>query len=387
MESPAPAKNRAPDAPDKKNVTVPPTPIWRDRLLLTLLVIAVAGLVLQITLGGVVRVTGSGDGCPDWPTCYGQLIPPLDQATIDRLYDGPKSTPPRPINVLLEYSHRTVGSLIGLVIMAAVIIVWTRHRADRVVAWLATTCLALIAVVGGIGGAVVLNELDPAIRTVHLMLAEMVALLAVLALVAATHARRGSISKTQGTNPDGTQGASSPWLWGRVSDGHRSVLNIAAVAAVLTLVALLSGSYAVWKEAGAVCASWPLCGGSIIPESGLAWIHMTHRVLSLVSIAAVLYAGHRARRLPNVSPALRAAAFASAFLIIAQMLMGAANPWTTFAEWARAGHLSLATLVWVDMVFIVALILRPSPRRELAGTGSGADSEKVKTTTGEPNPA
>lgn len=365
MESPARVPTRA---PDNNAPRTPLRPIWRDRVLVTLLSVAVVGLVLQITLGGVVRVTGSGDGCPDWPMCYGQLVPPLDQATIDRLYDGPRTTTPRPHNVLLEYSHRSVGSLVGLVILAAVVRVWVKHRDSSVVAWLATTCLALVAVVGGLGGAVVLNDLDPAIRTVHLMLAEIVALLAILALVAATYARPSTLNATR----NGTQGKSSPWVWGRVSDEHRSALNLAAVAAVLTLVALLSGSYAVWKEAGSVCASWPLCGGSIVPESGLAWTHMTHRVLSLVSIVAVLVAGHRAWRLPNASGALRTAALGSVVLITAQMLMGAANPWTTFAEWARAGHLSMATLVWVDMVFVVALILRPIPGRDLAELAGGA---------------
>ena len=353
------------------NDHAPASPIWRDRVLVALLVVAVVGLVLQITLGGVVRVTGSGDGCPDWPTCYGQLFPPLDQPTIDRLYDGPRATTPRPHNVLLEYSHRTVGSLVGLVILAAVLRVWVVHRDDRTVAWLATACLALVGVVGGLGGAVVLSDLDPAIRTVHLMLAEIVALLAVMALVAAVYARPGPVgttgSRSQNATPAGPQGRSSAWIWGQVSDAHRGTLNLAAIAAALILVALLSGSYAVWKEAGAVCASWPLCGGAVIPESGLAWTHMAHRVLSLASIVVVLFAGHRALRLPGASGALRAAAVASAVLIVAQTLMGAANPWTTFAEWARAGHLSIATFVWVDMVFIVALILRPVPRRELAG--------------------
>jgi hypothetical protein len=64
-------------------------------------------------------------------------------------------------------------------------------------------------------------------------------------------------------------------------------------------------------------------------------------------------------------------------LIVAQMLMGAANPWTTFAEWARAGHLSMATLVWVDMVFIVALILRPVPRRDFYTGESLARDEQI----------
>ena len=328
--------------------------IWNDRLLITLLSIAVVGVVLQITLGGVVRVTGSGDGCPDWPTCFGQLVPPLDQPTIDRLYDGPRPTTPRPHNVLLEYSHRTVGTLVGLTIVAAVIRVWVRYRADKVVAWLSTATLALIFIVGMLGGAVVLNDLDPAIRTLHLMLAEIVAMLAILALVATRYTRAGSV------------GSSSTWIWGRVSDEHRGALNWAAWGAVLALLALLTGSYAVWKGAGAVCASWPLCGGDFVPQSSLAWIHVSHRIWSLVAIVIVLIAGRKALQLPNTSGALRFAAVSSFVLIVAQMLMGAANPWTTFAEWARAGHLSLATLVWVDLVFIVALLLRPVPGPESA---------------------
>jgi heme a synthase len=327
--------------------------IWNDKFLLTLLTVVVFGIILQITLGGVVRVTGSGDGCPDWPTCFGQAFPPLDQETIDRLYTGPRPTTPRPWNVLLEYSHRTVGTLLGFVIAIAVIWVWIKYRTSKNVAWLATVELGLISIVGALGGLVVLNDLDPAIRTLHLFLAEIVVFLAILALVAAAYSRSGA------------RGTSSPWLWGRVSDEHRSALNLAAIAGVMTLVALLSGSYAVWKEAGAVCASWPVCGGDLIPQSTFAWIHMTHRVLSFVSIIVVLLAGHRVWRLPNTSGALRKFALASAILIFAQMMMGAANPWSTFAEWARAGHLSLATLVWVDMVFIVALLLRPVPGRGL----------------------
>jgi len=349
------------DRASQANVTA--TPIWRDKLLLILLSIAVIGVILQITLGGVVRVTGSGDGCPDWPTCFGQAFPPLDQATIDRLYDGPRLTTPRPHNVLLEYSHRTVGTLLGLAIIAAVIRVWMRHRSNKVVAWLATAELGMIFIVGMLGGLVVLNDLDPAIRTLHLFLAEIVAFLGIMALVAATYGRNKS--------PDG----SSPWLWGRVNDEHRSALKLAALGGLFSLIALLSGSYAVWKEAGAVCASWPLCGGDLIPQSTFAWIHMTHRVLSFVSVVLILFAGHRVWRLPNISGALRTAALASAVIIFAQMLMGAANPWTTFAEWARAGHLSLATLVWVDMVFVVALLLRPIPGRELADSANSEASQ------------
>jgi heme A synthase len=92
---------------------------------------------------------------------------------------------------------------------------------------------------------------------------------------------------------------------------------------------------------------------------------MAHRVLSFVSIIIVLLVGHKVWRLPNIPAALRFAALASAVIIFSQMLMGAANPWTTFSEWARSGHLTLATLVWGSMVVITALLLRPVPGREI----------------------
>ena len=58
---------------------------------------------LQIALGGVVRVSGSGLGCPDWPLCHGRPYPPADAHAI------------------IEYSHRAVGSVTGVLIMTGVL--------------------------------------------------------------------------------------------------------------------------------------------------------------------------------------------------------------------------------------------------------------------------
>src|SRR5256885_14545129 len=57
---------------------------------------------LQIALGGIVRVSGSGLGCPDWPLCHGRPYPPAD------------------LHAVIEYSHRTVGTITGLLIIATV---------------------------------------------------------------------------------------------------------------------------------------------------------------------------------------------------------------------------------------------------------------------------
>ena len=68
---------------------------------------------LQIALGGVVRVSGSGLGCPDWPLCHGRPYPPAD------------------LHAIIEYSHRTVGVVTGVLIIATVVGAWLVFRTRR----------------------------------------------------------------------------------------------------------------------------------------------------------------------------------------------------------------------------------------------------------------
>src|SRR5882762_7289809 len=109
---------------------------------------------LQIALGGVVRVTGSGLGCPDWPLCHGRPYPVAD------------------VHSIIEYSHRTVGAVTGVLLIATVALAWVVFRNQRpLVAWLATASLVAIAAEGALGGVVVVNELSPWLVVAHLGLA------------------------------------------------------------------------------------------------------------------------------------------------------------------------------------------------------------------------
>ena len=305
---------------------------WTDRLLLVLLGISVVGVLSQITLGGVVRVTGSGDGCPDWPQCFGSWIPPSEYHAI------------------IEWSHRTTGTFVGFIMLLALVRVVQRYRGHRALLGLTLSGMALVSIVGGIGGSVVLTDLDPAIRTLHLGLAEIVLLIMLAALVVAAIP-----PSWRSFNPLSAVDA-------------RMVTKLAAVAAVISLVVLLSGAYAVWRNAGAVCGSWPLCGGSVIPEINLTWIHMIHRLLAGIGALIAAYAAFRAYRLDGSGPALKAAAWAVLGIVTAQILIGAANPWTEFDTWVKATHLSLATFMWGATALLAVLIWLPTYRSGILGS-------------------
>ncbi len=314
-----------------------------DRVLPWLLGAALVGVVLQITLGGVVRVTGSGLGCPDWPLCHGTIVPVF-----------------RDYHVALEWSHRLTGSLLGITLVAAAARIWLARRAEGRFPWLGLNrnrrvdlsrlsgfALALIAVVGGIGGLVVLRDLSPSLRTFHLALAEGLALIILAGWTFST--------KLRGVT------ASSSSARGASGDVRSRLTRLAWVAAAVVLVTLLTGSYAVWRGAGAVCASWPLCGGAVFPESTLATIHVTHRLLAGLGSVFAIWVGYKVFRSAGATSALRNAAVILVTLVVGQVLMGAANPWTDFDEWARALHLSLATLVWLAASFVALLLAREAP--------------------------
>ena len=263
---------------------------------------------LQIALGGVVRVTGSGLGCPDWPLCHGRPYPPAD------------------IHSIIEYSHRTVGSVTGILVIATVVLAWLVFRNRRpLVAWLATGSLVAIAVEGGLGGVVVAHELEPWLVLVHLALAMLILGFLIATAVMALPA----------------------------SPGVASMRGLSVVGAVATYVLLLTGSTVVASNADQACHAWPLCGGGFTPDfSGVNAFTMLHRGSVLLLGALIVYVAIAGLQKAGVRPA----AVATLIVFALQVAVGAGAALTDGALF-NGLHVAIATLVWAGMLSIALLSL------------------------------
>jgi heme A synthase len=285
-------------------------------------IVAAAAIVAafgQVALGGVVRVTGSGLGCPDWPLCHGRIIPPMELATI------------------IEYSHRVSATAVGVLVLATAILALRAYRRDGRVLIPSVLGLGLVVAAGALGGITVLTELTWWVRSIHLAIAEALLASMIVALVAA---------RAQGA-PEGSS-----------SESRRFNLLVLATAAA-TLGLILSGSYMVGYGAGSSCATWPLCRGSLLPEGGASLVHMAHRYASaLVGILIVFTsAAAWSRRAQRPQLGWAAAALILAFAV--QIVVGAATVMAGFSIDLRAIHLSVATLVWMMVTLLAVLVLLP----------------------------
>ena len=171
---------------------------------------------LLILVGGIVRSTGSGMGCPDWPRCFGNWTPPASVSELPENYKeiyaayrhkknekfakylsvlGMDETAEailsdksileeadfNPVKTWIEYGNRIVGVIIGLLITAVFFTSLKFRKTSPALTWAAFTALMLVIFQGWIGSFVVSTNLTPWTVTVHMLLAfVIIALLAYL---------------------------------------------------------------------------------------------------------------------------------------------------------------------------------------------------------------
>lgn len=318
-------------------------PSWAFRM--TASVTLVLTLVL-VALGGAVRATDSGLACPDWPFCYGKVVP------LQR--DIPASSGYTLWNVWLEHTHRLVASLVTVLILVLLGWALSRYRSQRTVLWTIVGALVAVVVQATLGGLVVLHLLEAGLVTAHLGMSMVVAACLVVLAV--------------GTAPG--------WRWRRGDEVAATLAPPAILVGLVVLLQILVGGQVTGMHAGLAYGTDPLRFNGQVwppwPQTGAEAIHLTHRLLAVVvAVAALLLwaaAVRRHRRMASDGtpstrhPGLLLAAWTLVILVLAQVGLGVVNLALRTPPSIVTAHLAVASWIWTAAVGLAALeLLTPAP--------------------------
>ena len=273
--------------------------------------ITLATALALVTIGVIVRATDSGLGCPDWPLCHGQILPPLGDA-----------------KAWIEWIHRTIAALIGFEILGLAILAWVDHRDRRSLLWPSIAAVGLVGFQAWLGRETVRLGNSGESVTAHLAAAMLlVALLVYVTVRAGFPARLG---------PGG---------------GSQRFTLFAAFTTLATFALLLFGSHVTATDTALVFPDWPLMNGTLVPAlTELTSPHVLHRWVAAIVGVIVVTLAVVAWRTQRDQPTLVRLSVGAAVLFVAQVLVGGLQVMTRLSAWTQTLHLALGAVIFAMLV-------------------------------------
>jgi heme o synthase len=293
-----------------------------------LALITIVAAYVMIVIGVIVRSTGSGLGCGDWPLCRGAIIPALDGPDAWDSADW------------IESIHRWWGVMVGFLVLGLGIQSWRLHRATRSIPMAAFAAILLTGFQAWLGKVTVESGNSAESVTAHLAVSMLILAATIFVFVR---------SRYPSTLPRG--GAS------------QRVTLVIAFAAASVYVLMLFGSNVTVNAAALVFADWPLFDGHLLPDwhadpaaAALQMHHFAHRVVAaivgLIMLWATIVTWRAAREAASdesrsiVANRVFSLVGTAAALYVVQVIVGAFQIWTTLAAWAVSAHLALGGAIW-----------------------------------------
>jgi cytochrome c oxidase assembly protein subunit 15 len=283
--------------------------------------VALGALTVIVFTGAAVRLSDSGLGCPTWPRCEGQVLPPLG------------------LHPLIEFSNRALSSFVGVMCAVIAIAAMVRKPFRRDLAWLAWSLPFGVVCQAVLGGFTVREHLAPGFVMSHFMLSMVILIFAVALAWRATHE-----PGWRPANPDRVM------VWS---------VRLLMLLCAFTLVA---GTFAT--------AAGPHSGGNVgqvikrLHFKGadtLEWAVNQHAtvaaIFGVLVIAVWFLKRHRGHALEPAEPMT-----ILGILLAAQGLIGAVQYELKLPADMVWVHVAMATLTWLVTLWAVALEGRPARR-------------------------
>jgi cytochrome c oxidase assembly protein subunit 15 len=283
-----------------------------------LAVVATIGMFLVLIMGSTVTNTGSAEGCGrSWPLCHGEFIPAYAFETA------------------VEYSHRLVTSIEGVLIAVVALGALRLRRGNREVKVLVALMVGTLLLQSGLGASAVMWPQQPAVKATHFGVS-LICFASVFLLTRLLY-QTGPQSRSASRLPSASSAALP--LWYR----RATWATLAFVIGVAYL-----GAYMRHSGAEMACATWPSCNGQWFPgfdgATGVAFGHRLAAFVSAVLVASLAYVACRSR---EAAPDLFRVTAAGFVLILAQALAGAAVVLSRLDLWTTLAHAGLMALLFV----------------------------------------
>ena len=299
-----------------------------------ILYISIAISLLLFVLGGIVRVTGSGLGCPDWPLCYGQLFPPLE------------------LKAIIEYTHRFVAMIFGIFILFVSSMSLFLYRRQKIIIFVSSILFILLIVQGLLGAYTVMSELNPWMVTLHLSNGYLLIAFLVVLKIFTTYLEPKE---------------RNDFLMRRRLPKNLAILNILLVG--FFFLVSVSGAYLRGEEASFQCLSWPLCHSAFIPDNIISQVNMLHRYVVGLFTLYMIWVGYLGYKFLSIykNPMIKNMLTLTLFLYVMQIVIGAIMALTSMNAVLRVIHLFGSAFTWTVIIMYVTTLIITKTQKNTVG--------------------
>ncbi len=310
---------------------------WPGWPLVGFAALSTLGLFAVVVLGFVDTATGSALGCGrSFPLCNGAVLP------------GPG------LHALIEWSHRVLAAVVGLMVGALAVWAWIRAWRFAEVRVLGLIAVGFIFIESAVGALAVLAPESQAVIAIHLGIA--LTAFAATAILGGVLADLRSSRRAPLRPPVPRRLAA--WSW--------------ALLAYMYLAVYL-GAYVAGTQSGEACLTWPLCTAGPLTASlgNPVTIDTLHRAAALGAGAIATYVALLARSVRAARPDLARLGHAVAALVALQIVSGLVLVLTRLALAATLVHVGLVTILFTASAALAFGTLPAAPGRRASPAGRG----------------